>query len=163
MSKDSAVTLKEAFIKTANKILAKQPDLKHSWSTGTHGQTILTFPKHVQNGFDVVIEVSPDEITIYGIGAHQHVSAAESIDDCVQSALGLARDLLSRRMRVREYIASGKPYRWDMEIEQERQWKLVTRTALLLWNYFGRRTEQIYQNDTLPSRQPHNESSPDKM
>jgi hypothetical protein len=162
MSKDSAVMLKDAFIRTANEILAKQPDLEHSWSTGTRGRTVLTFPKRAQNGFDVVIEASPDEITVYGVGAHQHVSASENINDCVQSALGLARDLLSRRMRVREYCASRKPYRWDMEIEQEQQWKLVTRTALLLWNYFGRRAERIYQNDTLPRRQPHNESIPDK-
>lgn len=70
----------------------------------------------------------------------------------VEDALGLVRDLLSPDMRVRELRAGRSAYRWFIEAFDGRTWKVEHMTGLLFWNYFGRRSEHIYQNAVLPGR-----------
>lgn len=73
-------------------------------------------------------------------------------EELVDEALGMARDLLSPDMRIRELRAGNKPYRWFMEHSDGTRWHAVHVTGLLFWNYLGRRSEHIYQNHTLPGR-----------
>ncbi len=79
----------------------------------------------------------------------------------VQETLGFARDLLSPNTRVTEHRAGAHPYRWDLERRrmvlrldgrEEGEWVFASWMCLLLWNFFGRRTERIYQNAHLPGR-----------
>ena len=35
---------------------------------------------------------------------------------------------------------------------EEGEWVVASMTCLLLWNFFGRRTERIYQNTHMPGR-----------
>jgi len=70
----------------------------------------------------------------------------------VRDALGLVRDLLSPGMRLRELRAAGRPYKWILEGRLSGQWHTEQTMALLIWNYFGVRSERIYQNAHLPER-----------
>ena len=54
-------------------------------------------------------------------------------------------------MRVREQLASGKPYRWFMRCFDGSVWREEHETGLLVRNYIGRRSERVYRNPLLPS------------
>jgi len=64
--------------------------------------------------------------------------------------LGMTRALLCADTRVREFRAGGRPYRWVIEYKQGQAWRKVSITGLVFWRYFSKRTQHIYQNETLP-------------
>ena len=67
-------------------------------------------------------------------------------------ALGLARDLLSPAMRIRELRTGNKPYRWVMECYDGAGWRGEQETGFLDRNHLGRAYERVYQNRALPGR-----------
>jgi len=84
------------------------------------------------------------------VGFHAHFEGTP--DETVQQALGLTRDLLSADMRIREQLASGRGYRWTLDRRDTSGWTRESTTGAFFWNYFGRRTERVYQNTQLPGR-----------
>ena len=72
-------------------------------------------------------------------------------------ALGLARDLLSPAMRIRELRTGNKPYRWVMECYDSTGWRGEQETEFLDPNHLGRNhlgraSERVYPNRALPGR-----------
>ena len=66
-------TLCEDFIRVAKEAVAKYPDLKYSWTMDADNVCCsLLFPKQKEDGFDVLIELSPNGIDVLTHGAHQH-------------------------------------------------------------------------------------------
>ena len=114
----------------------------------------LRFPATSQDGFDVELAASSDGIVLNAGGFHTHFDQPGDIEDQVTQALGLARDLLSTGMRLRERRAGGLPYRWTIEIATATGWQTDQSTGLLFWNYLGRRSEAVFQNQQLPARFP---------
>ena len=116
----------------------------------------MTFLRQAEGGSDVVVEAASEELILSANGAHVQFDRPYDPDYDpemkVEEALGFARDLLSPAMRIRERYAGGKPYRWHIEYVDDTQWRVEHETVLLFWSYFGRRSELIYQNCTLPSR-----------
>ena len=55
-------------------------------------------------------------------------------------------------MRLREFRAGGRPYRWILEARSPSGWEVHSTMGLLFWNYFARRSESVYQNDHLTAR-----------
>ena len=55
---------------------------------------------------------------------------------------GLVRDMLSASMRLRERRAGDRAYRWHLEFFDGSTWRHDGTTGLLLWNFFGKRTER---------------------
>ncbi|HEX4342713.1 MAG TPA: hypothetical protein VH255_04945 [Verrucomicrobiae bacterium] len=147
-------TLCGEFIQIAKSVVSKFPDLKHSWEISTDKTSCsLNFPKQNDVGFDVLVKVLPDGITVLGEGVHQHFDSDESSNESeITEALALVRDLLSPHMRIREFRAGKSAYRWNMETFRDNEWHRECTTTLLFWNYFGRRSEVIFQNKTLPGR-----------
>lgn len=148
-------TLSRGFVALAKETLATTPEVKHSWSIDAdEDHCMLNISASSDAGFSITIEVFPEEITVFMGVPHEHFSPeGASPEELVRSILGLLRDLLSPAMRVREQRAGGSPFRWYVEMHQEDgTWQTETTTSLLFWNYFGRRSERIYQNDVLPSR-----------
>jgi hypothetical protein len=147
-------TLGEDFVHTAKKAISKYPDLQHFWTVHAgNSYCSLMFPKQKEDGFDVLIEVSSTEINVLIQGAHQHFDSSKGSNESkINNALTLVRDLLSSNMRTKELRAGKLAYRWDMEYFDNNQWCLENTTGLLFWNYFGKRSERILQNSTLPSR-----------
>jgi hypothetical protein len=147
------------FIDRAAAALGGHADLKHSLEENAEAGTVtLTIPRRREDGFDVVVEAAQDGLFLFaGDGAHVQFDEIldpqrGSVEDLVDEALGLARDLLSPSMRVRELRAGGRPYRWSIEYYHDSGWHAEHETVLLFWNYLGRRSERLYRNHTLPSR-----------
>ncbi|HET9300226.1 MAG TPA: hypothetical protein VFO11_09780 [Candidatus Polarisedimenticolaceae bacterium] len=84
-----------------------------------------------------------------------HLQQPDPSEQEIAHYLGLVRDMLSTACRLRERRAGGRPYRWELESLVDGAWRQDGTTGLLLWNYLGRRSEHIYQNDTLPARFLH--------
>ena len=55
-------------------------------------------------------------------------------------------------MRIREWLAGGKPRKWAFEVLDDGEWVTEESVGLLFFNIFGRRTEKVYQNTVLPVR-----------
>jgi hypothetical protein len=115
---------------------------------------VLRIPKTAPDGFDVELEANGDGLELRCGGMHTPLSAGPQPDQAVRDALGLVRDLLSPGMRLREQQAGGSPYRWSLEATSNGEWHPEYVMGLLVWNYFGRRSERICQNVHLPARDP---------
>jgi hypothetical protein len=144
----------QSFLRQAKDALSDSPQIKHTWSMDADEKhCILNIPKDGDNGFPVTVEVRPDEIMVIAGGAHTNFHLDETPDKLAAHALGLVRDLLSPAMRIREHLAGGKPYKWAFELNKNGQWITEEYCALFFWNYFGKRTVKIYQNNILPARE----------
>lgn len=151
-------TLCRKFVVYAKALLEKHPHLEHQWSMDAdEDHCILDFSASDTDGFAVTIEVYPNQITIFALGAHAHYELKEDHGMLIESAMGLVRDLLSPSMRIKAYLSGVKPYRWDIEFLEDGDWKRIDTTALIFWNYFGARRQRIYQNRTLEIRNNTNE------
>jgi hypothetical protein len=151
------------FVARAKEALSLHPDLSHSWSIDADDDhCILEFPATSLDGFAVVVEVFPEMITVSACGYHQHLDVADDALGIVGQALGLARDLLSPSMRIRERRAGGTPYRWICEGKKSAEWRTEGSTSLMFWNYFGRRSERLYQNHALPEREEEANQPPQR-
>src|SRR5262245_33584768 len=149
MSKELA----DAVLRQSREILSRHPELAHRWKQQGNNHE-LTFSALELTGFDVIVSITNDDVTIFARGAHRHIQPIEGqdVESLAAEALGLVRDLLSPDMRVREFCASGSGYRWQIEICTADGWKPTEVTGLIFWTYFGRRSEKIYQNRILPGR-----------
>ena len=99
--------------------LEDHPGLGHVESDDEQESVTLTFPRQTEGGFDVIVEATPEEIILFAHGAHVQFDRPydeEKPETQVEEALGLARDLLSPAMRIRERCAVGKPYRWSISL-----------------------------------------------
>ncbi len=142
--------LRDVFLRMGREVLARHQDLPHSW-TQKDSTTTLEFPKKDGEGFEVSVVASDAEVTVCYQGGHEHFGEG-SFEEIVRDALGLVRDLLTTGMRVRELWAGNRPYRWYLETHEGGTWRTESVTGLLIWNYFGHRSERIYQNRSLPGR-----------
>lgn len=132
-------------------ILASHPGLKHRWEEIPAGVR-LAFPNDADDGFEVAVEAYGSAALVSGVGFHTHFDWQGTASENVRAALRLVRDLLGPRMRVRELSASGRPYKWQLQRLDGHEWSTQEVFLSAFWNYFGRRSERIYQNRTLPAR-----------
>jgi len=147
-------TLCREFVTQAKGILSQHPQIQHTWSVDAdEDHCILDIPVQCEGGFDITVEVNPDEITVRGGGAHINANLGRGDPkELVRRTLGFVRDLLSPTMRIREWTAGGLAYKWAFELLKDGNWQFVESVGLLWWNWFGRRAERTYQNTVLPSR-----------
>jgi hypothetical protein len=135
-------------------VLASHPEVKHRWEQIPTGVR-LAFPAEAADAFEVAVEAYGGAVLVSGVGFHTHFDWQGNAAENVRAALALARDLLSPAMRVREVSAGGRPYKWELQRLDGRDWRTEEVTVVpgtVFWNYFGRRSERIYQNRTLPVR-----------
>ena len=142
-----------AFVANAKDILAHHPEVKHAWSIDDdEDHCILDIPKQSDDGFDITVEVFPNEIVVSADGPHIRFDDIKIIEDTVRDVLGLVRDMLSPAMRVVEQVSNEKPYKWHLESFHDGKWIREDTTGILFYNYFGKKTKNIYYNKVLPSR-----------
>lgn len=136
----------------ADKAIAQHPELRHEWLQ-ERGAVILRFPPTDEQGFQVAIEARDGSITVVMGRSHHPFDVAEgTLERTVGEVLGLTRDLLSPDMRLREMCAGGYPYKWIVETYDGTTWRAEFEAGLLLFNYFGRRSERLFQNRLLRGR-----------
>ena len=154
MNNDSAHKLFQMFVHFAKEALSQNPEVKHSWSINEQkDQCTLEIPEQNEKGFSIKVGVYGHEITVWAGGIDfVQISSTENFDETITDILGLVRDLLSPTMRIRELRAGDSPYRWHMECFRDGRWVREESSGLLFWNFFGKRSEKIYQNFILESR-----------
>jgi len=131
--------------------LAAAPAIKHSW-VERPGLVALTFPSTSLTGFQVTVEASDAGITLSAGRMHVPFDGQEGPAALVSQALGLARDLLSPSMRLREHRLLGLPYRWYLEHAVGEVWQVEHEMGLLAWFPSAFSTRAFYQNSQLPVR-----------
>lgn len=147
-------TLCNTFVRQGKQALSHHPQIVHEWSIDAdEDHCILDIPEADEKGFPVTVEVCPDQITVMAGPAHVHIDLADNPDESAAYALGLVRDLLGPGMRIRERLAGDRPFKWTLEHLQDGEWIAEEEMGLLMYNYFGRRSERIYQNQVLPARE----------
>jgi hypothetical protein len=146
-----------SFVAKARNVLSGAPNIIHTWSIDEdEDHCILDIPKQSDDGFDISIEVYPNEVVVSAEAPHVHFELKDDIEDLVDSVLGLTRDLLSPVMRVGEQRSNGKPYRWHLESFRHAQWNTEETMGLFFYSWLGSKSEKIYANKTMPARKPAN-------
>jgi len=132
--------------------LDQENNLTYLWN---EQKSELKIPKLCENGFDII--VGEYEFHIYlmtdrGYHDHWHSDRFENIEVAYQIIFGLVWYLLSLDMRILEKRSNNSPYCWLLQSCVEGKWRTESKTALILWNYFGKRSELVFSNDSLPKR-----------
>ncbi len=149
-------TLCRAFVTRMKHALSSRPEIKHSWSIDEdEDHCFLQIVGQGAPGFDLVAEVSPEEIILSAEGWHEHYPSSSSINDAVNEMTGRIRDMLSPVMRIREELSFGVAFRWHLENLIEGQWVAESTCGLFFYPWFGTKSEKIYSNNLLPPREAH--------
>lgn len=136
----------------AEEVLAAHPGLQHEW-VDQGAIVTLKFSPVDRTGFEVAVQAGAGYLHVLMGRNHDSFDVGEcGADEAVSCALALVRDLLSPDMRLREIRSSGAPYKWFVEARASEGWRCESETGLLFFNYFGRRSEHIFQNRQLPGR-----------
>ena len=106
-----------------------------------------------QDGFDIHLDVSCRQIMIDCGGFHDHRELNTEMTKFVHHYFGYIYDMLSSTMRLRVFSSNKRPYKWVLEYRDGEQWLAESTTGMLLFNYFGKKSEHILQNRTLPERE----------
>jgi hypothetical protein len=146
----------ELFPPLAEKALARYPQLSWNWQNETLRKT-LSIAQQSRSGFEV--KVVCEAYGLYPVAGDWHgppwditspdATTAEKCDRCLEFLL----DLLTTNTRLRILTANGKPYRWHLEHSENGGWKTFEEMGLLLFNYFGRRSELVLQNDQISPKE----------
>jgi hypothetical protein len=148
--KDRVQELASLLRQQATAMLASYPAIRHTWLD--QGAIVtLAFPPLDESGFEIAVQVGNGYVYVlvgqshYRFDLHSRPPEPE-----IAKALGLVRDLLSNRMRLRESRSNDKPYRWIVEREVSGQWEPELIEENPFFNYFGRRSERLYYNNQVP-------------
>jgi hypothetical protein len=131
--------------------LAKAQNVKYEWR---NDNTEIVLKKKNDEGFDIIIGHHKDYLYLdTDRGYHGHFEAFENFSEMLIHVMGLARDLLSKNMRIKEISTNSKPRKWVLEHCKNGVWKKEALSGLLVWNYFGKTNVRYYSNDILPVRE----------
>lgn len=142
--------MEEIFYKYISDIISDEKDLVYEWNDN---KSEIIFKKNTDEGFDITVSYATNFIYMFtDRGYHKQFEIVDTLGETLNDIMGMVRDLLSKNMRIREYLTNKKPYKWNLEYFEDKQWKIAGSTTLMFWNYFGKKSEQIYSNDILPVR-----------
>lgn len=116
----------------------------------TESAASITVPSATADGFDVYFQIRSTGDWIIGTGVGWHENGSDATIATVRTGLDSVRELLCASTRIREFRSAGKPYRWLRERRSSGTWQGAGDTVLIFWNYFGARSERVYQNAALP-------------
>jgi len=107
-----------------------------------------------KNGYSIYVEILGDELIFHCDHFHQHIYQPKEMntEEYVNHVFGMVYDYLTTDVRMIEKRSNGKPYKWTIETKEGEEWKEDQSTGLIFYNYFGMKSEKIYQNDLLPPR-----------
>jgi hypothetical protein len=138
--------------KQGSAVFIDHPELEHHWEVESDGSVVLHLPKTSPRGFDISLTGNDVDIELEAGGFHSHFDDLPDPKELISGALGFVRDLLSESMRLRVCYSNGNPYRWLLESRDQNAWKVEEETGLLFWNFFGEKSEEVFQNDQLLPR-----------
>ena len=142
----SANAYVEELRRRAEEILAENPKLIFEWQGDA-----LAFPAVDPEGFEISVDPQDRGVIVFtALAFHTHFDGPPA--QSVGEALALVRDLLSPDMRIRERRSKDKPYRWVLQRRAGKSWVAEAQTSLIVWQYFGHRSDRFYMNQQLPGR-----------
>lgn len=146
--------LPRKFKEIAEAIIAEDKEKTSDWKLTEKMDTVeLEIPKLNDEGFDISVVADEKEVSVFTeYIAHDHFSSDESHEDSSYQALGLVRDLLTPKMRIKVFEVGGKAYRSDMEIQHDGSWRRANTTTLFAFTLFRKKTVKYFSNDRLPNR-----------
>jgi len=146
--------LPKKFKEIAEAIIAEEKERTSDWRlTEKEGCVELDIPKLSEKGFDVSAVADEREVSVYTeYIAHDHFSSEDNHEECSYQALGLVRDLLTPKMRIKVFEVGGKDYRADMEIQHDGSWRRASTTALFAFTLFRKKTIKYFSNERLSER-----------
>ena len=101
--------------------LEMTPDLDYEWR---NNNSEIVFKKKNDEGFNVVIGHHKDYLCLAtDKGYHDHFEALKDFSAALVDVMGLARDLMTKNMRIKEISTSGKPRKWVLEQYKNGVWK----------------------------------------
>jgi len=151
--------LPTSFEKFAKKKLATPMHISCDWETLNNGdKRRLVIKKQKNDGFDIVVEC--ETYGLYPFAGEWHGPAwewfrEESLEEFFEEFMGFIRTLLSKDAMLEVRYSGKRPYKWRLTYETE-QGQERRETGLIIYNYFGSRSTQVFQNDQLPQRYGRN-------
>lgn len=149
---DPDPALSRAFVSTTKRFFEMHDKIQHNLSIN-NDHCHLLIPTQRQEGFDISVEVNSNQITYHLGGYHDHLDLDGDPHEFVNHFFGFLYDSLSTLMRVREFRSGSSAYKWILECRSDDVWETEGTSGLLFYNYFGSKTEAIYQNSVIPERQ----------
>jgi len=143
-----------AFVAEAKRLLDEHPEVAHTWTIDPAGdRCTLAIPRKDEQGFDITFEIDLDDLSV-DFGGFQACDYLEdgTAEDFAGNCVGLLYDLLTPLMRIREQLAGETPYKWILECLREGSWEGRGTYLRFFFNFWGKRSERIYQNHMLPLR-----------
>lgn len=136
--------MNKEFKQYAANILSSQKELNVTWNLKN---TEVTIHKANSNGFDVTVSIDEKNLYIFtDNGYHDNwlLSEFKNNNEALDNIFGIVRDMLSENMQIEVLLSNKSPYRWKLQYREENEWIDESTTGLLFWNYFGRRSKNIY-------------------
>lgn len=143
----------ELFAALAEEFVAELPRLPQKARVIVDNkETHLKIPVIAYDGFSIELAVSNSGVELTtDRGFHEYFEIEEDINAFFKQILGLTRDLLSPQVRLRELRSNDQPYRWRLEAWDGSNWVQEFEMGLLIYNFFGRKSQQVFQNHILES------------
>ena len=140
----------KAFVENVTAMLAWAADVKYELSVDEdHEYCTLHIPKVGEDGFDILVEIEPEDITVWAGDAHFHFDPDPPYVETAQSVVSLLQRMLGPEMRIRELRTWGRAYKWQLQVKMDDGWHTIQTTALWIGISLGRGSERIYQNHVL--------------
>gem|GEM_PF-2354391 len=143
----------DAFKKTQKRFSEEYPEIEISIDYTGDCHT-LSIKDKSENGYSIYVDIFDDELIFHCDHFHQHIYQPKEMntEDYVNHVFGMVYDYLTTNVRMIEKRANDKPYQWTIEIKERNEWREDQTNGLIFYNYFGKKSERIYQNDLLPPR-----------
>jgi hypothetical protein len=148
-----SIELSEAFEAMGKRFFEMYPEIPHEWSMDSTDFQ-LTIKKINEKGFDLNLELFGDDVVLHCESMHQHITNLEKkpTPEFANEVFGVIYDYLTTDVRMKEFQSNGSPFKWVIESLSEDKWERGQSTGILFYNYFGKKTIEIFQNDYLPPR-----------
>ena len=141
----------QTFLKLREDFRTRYTDLIiHESEDEAQNLASLEVKSQSSEGFDVGVEIRADKIFFWtNTGFHDEWQIGKDHNSFMKSVFEFLRDVLSNNMRLRELRSNGRPYRWILEGWDGKDWIMESTTGLIFYNYFGRKSEHIFQNQMI--------------
>ncbi|MFB3897695.1 MAG: hypothetical protein ACE14V_15490 [bacterium] len=147
--------LPKIFENCAKSILEKYPNIQTKWDDNGTKRSRLTIYKQDENGFDIIVEAETYGLYPFAGGWHGapwEIGPTDTTPEKLcEQFMGFIRSLLCTDAMLEVKYASGFSYKWILTYPTEQGIESEV-TGLLFYNYFGKRTNRIFQNQHLPPR-----------
>ena len=142
--------MNDDFYNFISNLIKNDSALNYEWE---NNKEEIIFKKKDDNGFN--IRVFHDNRFVYvetDTGYHDKFEINNDIKTTLTDVMGLVRDLLTKSMRIVEILSNNSGRKWLVQSYIDNEWKTEHEVGLLIWNFFGKKSEKIYFNDILPPR-----------